>query len=112
MAHKLLELPTLLHQLGQVGKHLAEMGAAEAAAGNLSVCLRETHNVSEYFPDEQGIRNKWEIALSKPELERIAKGEVTGLKLWACRTSACGCKFSSERRSCFYCDWIDVPASA
>ena len=64
MAHKLLELPTLLHQLGQVGKHLAEMGAAEAAAGNLSVCLRETHNVSEYFPDEQGI----ELPVPVPDL--------------------------------------------
>lgn len=65
-----------------------------------------------YFPDEHGTRNKWEFALSKPETERIAKGEVTELKLWACRSSACGCKFSSESGSCFYCDWVNVPGEA
>jgi hypothetical protein len=65
-----------------------------------------------YFPDKQGTRNTWEFALSKSEMERIAKGEITELNLWACKDSACGCKFSSESGSCFYCDWLDAPSEA
>ena len=30
----------LFSQIGDVGKHLYEFGAAEGAAGNLSVCVR------------------------------------------------------------------------
>ena len=64
MAHKSLELHSLLRQLGQVGKYLADMGAAEASAGNLSVCLRETLHISECFSDEQRL----ELPVSAPDL--------------------------------------------
>jgi len=45
-----LDLHELLHQIGQVGKRLSDIGAAEAAAGNLSICFREPLNLSLHFP--------------------------------------------------------------
>jgi rhamnulose-1-phosphate aldolase len=40
----------LLKEMGDVGKHLSEIGAAEAAAGNISICVRDTVEIREYFP--------------------------------------------------------------
>ena len=40
----------LLKEMGEVGKRLSEIGATEAAAGNISVCVRDTVDVREYFP--------------------------------------------------------------
>jgi len=45
-----LELNSLLLQLGEVGKRLAEMGAAEAAAGNVSICFGESLEIAALFP--------------------------------------------------------------
>jgi rhamnulose-1-phosphate aldolase len=45
-----LELNLLLEQLGQVGKRLSEIGAAEGAAGNLSICFREPLDLTILFP--------------------------------------------------------------
>ena len=59
-----LELNSLLDQLGQVGKQLSEMGAAEGAAGNLSVCFREPLDVAPCFPKMQMI----ELPVSAPDL--------------------------------------------
>ena len=53
MTSILLELDQLLHQLGQVGNRLSEIGAAEGAAGNLSICFRETLNITTCFPNMQ-----------------------------------------------------------
>ena len=50
-----LELNSLLNQLGQVGKRLSDIGAAEAAAGNLSVCIRESLEITALFPSIQMI---------------------------------------------------------
>ena len=50
-----LELNSLMNQLGQVGKRLSDMGAAEAAAGNLSVCFRGYLDVTLCFPQVQMI---------------------------------------------------------
>ena len=44
------ELSQLLSELGQVGKRLSDMGAAEGAAGNLSLCIREPLDVTALFP--------------------------------------------------------------
>jgi rhamnulose-1-phosphate aldolase len=44
------EVEKLLKQMGDVGKRLAEIGAAEGAAGNLSVCVRDTVEIREFFP--------------------------------------------------------------
>lgn len=41
----------LLKQMGEVGKRLNEMGATEGAAGNISLCVRDTLEVREYFPE-------------------------------------------------------------
>lgn len=56
MASNRLELDQLLSQVGQVGKRLSDIGAAEGAAGNLSVCLRQPLDVSSHFSDVQSIR--------------------------------------------------------
>lgn len=45
-----LTVGQLVEQLGEVGKRLSELGAAEGAAGNLSICVREPIDVTEYFP--------------------------------------------------------------
>src|SRR5512145_1014925 len=59
-----LELDPLLIQVGQVGKRLSDIGAAEGAAGNLSVCLREPLDVSKRFQNVQRI----ELPVSAPDL--------------------------------------------
>ena len=51
-----LELDQLLNQLGQVGKRLSDIGAAEGASGNLSICLREKLDVTALFPRVQTIQ--------------------------------------------------------
>jgi len=53
MAFTSLELPSLLDQLGQIGKTLSEIDAAEGAAGNLSICFRESLDVTALFPKMQ-----------------------------------------------------------
>jgi rhamnulose-1-phosphate aldolase len=59
-----LELDQLLSQLGQVGKRLSEIGAAEGAAGNLSVCFREHLDIRVYFPNQQTV----ELPVPAPDL--------------------------------------------
>lgn len=49
MPHSQL-LKELLNQLGDAGRHLAEIGSSEGAAGNLSICLREKLDPFELFP--------------------------------------------------------------
>ena len=64
MASMSLELNSLLNQLGQVGKRLSDIGAAEGAAGNLSVCFREPMDVTVLFPKMQII----ELPVPAPDL--------------------------------------------
>jgi len=64
MALTSLELPSLLDQLGQVGKTLSEIGAAEGAAGNLSICFRESLDVSALFPKMEIV----ELPVPAPDL--------------------------------------------
>jgi rhamnulose-1-phosphate aldolase len=47
------DLDVLIHQIGKVGQRLSDMGAAEGAAGNLSICFREQLYVRDRFPDMQ-----------------------------------------------------------
>ena len=56
MASTVLQLKASLGQLGQVGKRLSDMGAAEGAAGNLSVCFRESLDVPDCFPQMQYVQ--------------------------------------------------------
>lgn len=44
-------LNNLLEQIGQAGRHLAEIEASEGAAGNISVCLRHPPMLDALFPD-------------------------------------------------------------
>ena len=64
MAVTPLELGQLLCELGQVGKHLSDIGAAEGAAGNLSVCFREQVNLTACFPHTEMI----ELPVPAPDL--------------------------------------------
>jgi rhamnulose-1-phosphate aldolase len=64
MASMSLELNSLLNQLGQVGKRLSDIGAAEGAAGNLSICFREPLDVTVLFPKMQII----ELPVPAPDL--------------------------------------------
>lgn len=43
-------LGQLLKEMGETGKRLSELGAAEGAAGNISICTREILDVEECFP--------------------------------------------------------------
>lgn len=40
----------ILKEMGEVGNRLSEIGATEGAAGNISVCLHDTVEVREFFP--------------------------------------------------------------
>lgn len=59
-----LELNSLLSQLGGVGKRLSAIGAAEGAAGNLSICFREPLDVTVLFPKMQIV----ELPVPAPDL--------------------------------------------
>ncbi len=54
----------LLIQMGEVGKRLSEIGATEGAAGNISICLRDTVEIREYFPQ----MNIVELPVPAPDL--------------------------------------------
>ena len=54
----------LLKQMGEVGKRLNEIGATEGAAGNISICVRDTLEVREFFPDMKVI----ELPTPAPDL--------------------------------------------
>lgn len=64
MSSATFELSQLLCQLGQVGKRLSEIGAAEGAAGNLSICVRDTLDITACFPHMQLI----ELPVPAPDL--------------------------------------------
>ena len=57
-------LHEIAYQLGQAGLRLAEIGAAEGAAGNMSVCIRRPMDAGVLFPKEQTV----ELPHPVPEL--------------------------------------------
>lgn len=50
------DINQILYHLGEAGKKLFEMKAAEGAAGNLSVCLRAPLDVSAFFPQVEDMQ--------------------------------------------------------
>lgn len=58
------DLEFLLRQIGEAGRRLSDLGAAEGAAGNISVCVRGSLDVSVVFPKEQTV----DLPLSVPGL--------------------------------------------
>jgi rhamnulose-1-phosphate aldolase len=54
----------LLKQMGDVGIRLSEIGATEGAAGNISICVRDTLEVREFFPQMDTI----DLPTPAPEL--------------------------------------------
>ena len=59
------QLAELFSQLGDTGKRLCELGAAEGAAGNMSVCVRTGLDLPDTFHEERTM----ELPLPVPELE-------------------------------------------
>jgi rhamnulose-1-phosphate aldolase len=57
-------LDFLLGQIGEAGKRLSDLGAAEGAAGNISVCVRGGLALSGIFPKAQTV----DLPASVPEL--------------------------------------------
>ncbi|HKJ40315.1 MAG TPA: class II aldolase/adducin family protein [Anaerolineales bacterium] len=55
---------TLFRQIGDVGKRLSDLGAAEGAAGNMSVCVREGLVIPDPYVGAQSI----DLPLDVPEL--------------------------------------------
>ena len=53
MAPISFQLDRILHQIGQTGKRLSDIGSAEGAAGNISVCSRKSLDVSVLFSQMQ-----------------------------------------------------------
>ena len=62
-----------------------------------------------YFPNHasRGVRDKWEIILSRDQIADIAAERSTTLQLWSCASPDCESKFPEESESCFDCDWED-----
>lgn len=58
------DLDLLIHEIGQAGRRLSDLGAAEGAAGNISVCVRGSLDATGMFPREQVV----ELPLIVPEL--------------------------------------------
>lgn len=63
----LTNLRLLLDQIGRAGKRLSDLGAAEGAAGNISVCVRASLNVTDLFPQMRDI----ELPVNVPELAGV-----------------------------------------
>ena len=49
-------LDRLLRQIGQTGKRLSDIGSAEGAAGNISVCVRSSLAIDILFPQVQNMQ--------------------------------------------------------
>jgi rhamnulose-1-phosphate aldolase len=59
-----LDLDQILSQMGQVGLRLANIGGAEGAAGNISVCVRTPLDGNTLFPQMQMM----DLPVTVPEL--------------------------------------------
>jgi len=54
----------LISQIGEAGKRLSDLGAADGAAGNISVCVRGELDLASMFPNSQEI----ELPVMVPDL--------------------------------------------
>ena len=60
----MIKVVDLFSQIGETGGHIADIGAAEGAAGNLSVCIRDGLDVPDSFDNMKPI----DLPLPVPEL--------------------------------------------
>jgi rhamnulose-1-phosphate aldolase len=58
------ELEEIIRQMGDAGKRMSEIDATEGAAGNISVCMRWTVDLSKHFP----LVNDFQLPLAVPGL--------------------------------------------
>ncbi len=49
----------------------------------------------------------WYLAFKAAEIERIAAGAITKLRIWACRDASCGTAFTDADGLCLYCDYVN-----
>ncbi len=62
------DLDSLIRAIGEAGKRLSEIEAAEGAAGNLSMCVRGPLDIAARFPEGREVT----LPMSVPELAGVA----------------------------------------
>jgi hypothetical protein len=65
-----------------------------------------------YYPPGDSRRGRWQLALGEADIEDIADGRMTSIRLYCCVSSDCRSKFSRESDVCFVCDYEDTPEEA
>ena len=60
-----------------------------------------------YFPPDRDERGRWLLTLHPQEIEDIADGVMTEIKLYSCTSPDCRMKFREADDTCFYCDYYD-----
>ena len=60
-----------------------------------------------YYPENGGKRDRWYLTLHPLEIEDIADGVMTEIKLYCCTSPDCGMKFREADEHCLYCDYTD-----
>lgn len=64
--------------------------------------------IFKYFGVE-GKHDRWYFSLHDFEVEDIADGVISSLKMYCCTSPECGCKFRDADQHCFYCDYEEDP---
>ena len=64
-----------------------------------------------YYPKGDEERGKWFLTLHHTEIEDIGDGRMTEITMYCCTSPDCRSKFREADETCFYCDYVEVPAS-
>jgi hypothetical protein len=64
-----------------------------------------------YFPEAPArstrSRPRWELVLTRAQIDLVANGSLESLPFWACSDSDCGRRFWTANALCFDCDYPD-----
>jgi hypothetical protein len=60
-----------------------------------------------FYPENGGERDRWHLTLHALEIEDVAEGVMTQIKLYCCASPKCGMKFREANERCFFCDYTD-----
>jgi hypothetical protein len=60
-----------------------------------------------YYPKDRDERGRWYLTLHALEIEDIANGVMTEIKMYCCTSPDCEMKFREADDHCFYCDYFD-----
>jgi len=61
-----------------------------------------------YYPSDRNPWGRWYITLHPLEIEDIADGVMTQIKMYCCRSPNCQIKAREADNHCFYCDYIET----